>query len=203
MTVNDVDLVRQPTADLLGFNVEPSVANSRLTLQHFETLDAFTRYVVPHNSDARQSDGDDWPPPLIFDVAYGCAALRAWGEDAFVQFCRMRAKGIYDGLRDDNGGGGGGDMGDSGDAGDGGSEQNRSDEQPDVTPFKRSPYKLCSHDMAKQKGKGKTREDDDITYADMIMALWTLNAKKNPYQAAKEVETQENVQTWLESIESP
>jgi hypothetical protein len=30
--------------------------------------------------------GAEWPPPLIFDVAYGCAALKTWRVAAFVDF---------------------------------------------------------------------------------------------------------------------
>ena len=96
MTVDDVDLVAQPTANLLGI-IRPSVADSRLTLQHFNTLGAFTTFVVPHNSDA----SNDWPPPFIFDIAYGCAALRAWGVATFVQFSRMHARGVYYDLKDE------------------------------------------------------------------------------------------------------
>lgn len=78
MTVDDVDLVTQPSAHLLEFSIQPSVADSRLTLQHFNTLGPLTTFMVPHNSDVRQLYRNDWsPPPLIFDVAYGCAALQA------------------------------------------------------------------------------------------------------------------------------
>jgi hypothetical protein len=37
-----------------------------------------------------------WPPPLIFDVAgYGCAALKTWGEDLFVNFAEEHVRDIY------------------------------------------------------------------------------------------------------------
>ena len=110
MTVNDVDLVTQPTAHLLKFAIHPSVANSRLTFQHFIDQDAVLAFTAPHNSDARQSDSDEWPPPLLFDVAYGCPALKTWGVIGFVEFVRKHTRGIYYA---------------------GGSEQIESDEQPD------------------------------------------------------------------------
>src|SRR6266478_4344805 len=113
MTVNDVDLVEQPTAHL-GFAVQPSDADSRLIFQHFNLNDAAVAFLAPHNSDARQSDSDKWPPPLIFDVAYGCAALKAWGMISFIQFARERTRNIYYDFDDedegDGGGGGGGDQ---------------------------------------------------------------------------------------------
>jgi hypothetical protein len=82
MDVTDVDLVMQPNADRLGFVTHPSEADSRITFQHFNTQDP-VMFMAPHNSDARQSDSNEWPPPLIFDVAYGCAALKTWGLPAF------------------------------------------------------------------------------------------------------------------------
>jgi hypothetical protein len=103
MTVNDVDLVMQPTAATLGFTVQPSVANSRLTFQHFRNHDPLTTVIAPHNSDARQSASNDWPPPLIFDVAYGCAALKTWGVTTFMEFARSRTKHIYNNDEDDDG----------------------------------------------------------------------------------------------------
>jgi hypothetical protein len=55
-----------------------------------------------HNSDARQSDSNEWPLPLIFNVAYGCAALKMWGVPDFINFARERANdNYYD--PDDNG----------------------------------------------------------------------------------------------------
>ena len=67
MTVNDVDLIIQPInpkAATLGSIRQPSVADRRLTCQHFNNrdLDINTAKVAPHNSDARVSDSDDWPP---------------------------------------------------------------------------------------------------------------------------------------------
>jgi hypothetical protein len=94
MSVNDVALVMQPNAEHLGFNPPPAV--SRLTFQHFNTPDVVTTLVAPHNSDARQRvDQDDWPPPLLFDVAYGCAALKTWGVPQFMNLARQRTRDIY------------------------------------------------------------------------------------------------------------
>src|SRR6266550_7471150 len=115
MSVNDVAHVMQPNAEHLGFN--PSLAVSRLTFQHFNIPDALTTLGAPHNSDARQRvDHDDWPPPLLFDVAYGCAALNTWGVPQFMNLARQRTRHIYydddDNDDDDENGDGGSDGGD-------------------------------------------------------------------------------------------
>ena len=120
MTVNDVDLVVPAVAP--GFITDPSVAPRRLTLQNFLISPIL---VTPHNSDARISDSDLWPPPLLFDVAYGCAALNTWGVRPFVDFAREHTWSIYyddkhgnddrdDENDDENGNGGGGDRGEGG-----------------------------------------------------------------------------------------
>ena len=38
---------------------------------------------------------NDWPPRFIFDVAYGCAALKAWRVRKFVQFTEEKTKEVY------------------------------------------------------------------------------------------------------------
>ncbi|KAF8960929.1 hypothetical protein BDZ97DRAFT_2035202 [Flammula alnicola] len=95
MTVNDVDLVTQPCAQHLGFAIQPSVANRRLTFQHFSNKDCNVAFLAPHNSDTKQSDSNEWPPPLVFDVAYGCVTLKTWGVAEFVQFAQEHTKEIY------------------------------------------------------------------------------------------------------------
>ena len=85
MSGNDVTLVMQPqwVLDHLQFDLPPSVANSRL---------AFT----PHNAVAMQlNNHDQWLPRFVFDVAYGCAALKAWGAGEFVQFAEEQTKEFY------------------------------------------------------------------------------------------------------------
>ena len=90
-----MDLVTQPNADQLGFVIPPSLASSRLTFQHFNNRDPITTTMAPHNSDARQSDSNEWPPPFLFDVVYGSAALKTWGVPLFVIFARGRTRDIY------------------------------------------------------------------------------------------------------------
>jgi len=106
MSVNDVDLDTQQTASSVGFSVHPSTAQRRLTIQHFSVQDFLIPFVTPQNCDGRPSDQNDWPPPFIFDVAYGYAALKTWGVSEFIDFARERTKNIYN----DKGGGSNGKL---------------------------------------------------------------------------------------------
>ena len=196
MSVNDVALVMQPLAEHLGFN--PSLAVSRLTFQHFDAPDVVTTLVAPHNSDARQrADHDDWPPPLLFDVAYGCAALKTWGVPQFMNLARQRTRDIYYHNDDDENGDGGGDGGDG---------------EPDVDVSgidqKRYQQRLDSDARAarreqKKKRASNTKAADSQTpdFADIILGLWMHNARQGQRQARamKAEKTQEKVRTWLDS----
>jgi hypothetical protein len=100
MTVNDVERVLQPNANLIHVSsVTPE--EKRLTFQHFDTNDPVVMIVAPHNCDAHVPDDADWPPDLIFDAAYGVAVVKAWGTPAFKEFSRNSTKAIYN--EDNNG----------------------------------------------------------------------------------------------------
>ena len=185
MSVDDVEVVMQPNALHLGFN--PTLATSRLTLQHFNALDVATALVAPHNSDARQRvDHDDWPPPLLFDISYGCAALCTWGVPQFVQFTRQHTKHIdYDEDSDDDY-----EMGDGG----GG--------KPDVQLMSKRALRAAARVKGRQEMQAVDSQVPD--FADMILALWMRNARKGQGQAhgAKAGKTQEKVQAWLDSTKN-
>lgn len=217
MSVNDVAVVMQPNAQHLGFN--PSIATSRLTFQHFSAPDVVTALVAPHNSDARQRVGhDNWPPTLLFDISYGCAALHTWGVPQFVELARQRTKHIYYEDNDDDGendDGGEGDDGsdDGGDGGDGGHSDDGGDGEPDVQPMSERASRGAAREKRKSEPawrptprKKRKREMDSQTpdFADIILALWTHNARKGQRQAreAKAEETQEKVRTWLDSTKT-
>ncbi|KAF8340798.1 hypothetical protein F5887DRAFT_1136407 [Amanita rubescens] len=180
MSVNDVALVMQPSAGHLGF--DPSLADRRLTIQHFNAPDIGTRILAPHNSDARQHvDHDDWPPPLLFDVAYGCAALNSWGVPQFVNLARQRTRHIYydDDANDDDENDGGGDG---------------SDGEPHVDVSG-----VDQEQRKKQEAHAADSQTPDI--ADIILGLWMHNAREGQRQARtmKAEKTQEKVRTWLDS----
>ena len=179
MTPNDVDLVIQPSAADVGFITQPSVAGSRLTFQHFANSDPLTALVAPHNSDARQSNSDDWPPPLIFDVAYGCAALNTWGAPIFMDFARTRTRHVYY----DNG------------------EDGRYSKQKidrDARAARRAAK--WAKDSGQQAGSTADSEAPDI--ADIVLSLWMHNARKvqRQVQTMKADKTREKVGKWLNSV---
>ena len=201
MTVNDVDLVTQPNGDCLGFVLQPSLATSRLTIQHFNNNDSVTAVVAPHNSDARLLDSNEWPPPLLFDVAYGNAALKTWDVPLFVNLARDRTRDIYY-PNDDN------DY-ENGDGGDGGDGEPH-DDVSGVGQSKKRSKKMLDRDVRaarreekRRVGRQESNTADSQTpdYADMILALWVLNTRKGRRQAGamKAEKTREKVQTWLDS----
>jgi hypothetical protein len=57
-----------------------SASPGRFTLQHFRQLDEYTIRNSPHNQDARlPANMNQFPPPIIVDMFYGCAAVLQWG----------------------------------------------------------------------------------------------------------------------------
>ena len=199
MTVNDVDLVLQPAAHNVGFIVDPSVANRRLTFQHFDIHDSATALLAPHNSDARLSDSDEWPPALIFDVAYGCAALRTWGEPTFIEDARTHTKHLYYDNGDNNGNKNGDSRG-AGPSGDGqGGRHSRQKIDRDARAARRAAER--AKDSGHQAGSTADSEAPDI--ADIVLSFWMHNAGKVQHQvrAMKADRTQEKVGKWLNSVE--
>jgi len=96
MNVNDMPLVMQPhwVVKHLQFAVHPSVAKSCLTFHNFSCSDFIIQEIAPHNLVVVQSN-DDWPLCFLFDVTYGCAALKTWGVKEFVQFTWGKTKVFY------------------------------------------------------------------------------------------------------------
>jgi hypothetical protein len=200
MTVNDMDLVMQISTNHVGFNLDPSVVDRCLTFQHFNNHDLVVDIIAPHNSDARISGGDGWPPPLIFDVAYGCAVLKTWGVPAFIEFTQRQTRSIYYNHGDNNNkndGDGGSHCGcgsHHGHWGDGQSSQQVQD---------------CDAYAARGQSRSTGQETSNIPkyqdpdFADMVLGLWMQNARKVQHQAhaMKADRTQGKVKAWLESAE--
>jgi len=64
-----------------GVPLQPmGTVTEHVTFQHFNINDRNLAILVPHNCDATIADSDEWPPDLIFDVAYGCTALDKMGN---------------------------------------------------------------------------------------------------------------------------
>lgn len=207
MTVNDVDLVAQPNAGTMGFIIQPADADSRLTFQNFNNHDPVTTLIAPHNSDARQSDSNEWPPPLIFDVAYGCAGLNTWGVPTFMNFARERTRNIYynqvDNGDDENGGGAGGSGGGGGgDGGNGGGVSGHGEKHSQQMSDRAArANRWAARGVGLQASNTVDSQASDV--ADMVLALWMQNAGKAQRQAhaMKAGRTREKVRTWLDSAE--
>ena len=168
MDVTDVPYVLQPNAVNIGIGAE-----RRLTLQHFNNNDTALAIIGPHNCDARISNSNDreWPSDLLFDVSYGCAALKQWGDPTFVTAMR----GIINRGRGRGTGGG---------------------EDPHGTAARSE--RAARRAKAKDTAMTVDTQDD---YADVVLALWTRNAKTHQRQAqAKKADrTRHEVQKWLDS----
>ena len=108
MSVYEVGRILQPSANLVhALSADPE--EKRLTFQHFDTHNLVVMTMAPHNCDARLSNGADWPLDVIFDAAYGIAALKAWGTPTFREFLWNYTRAMYhdneDTGGDENGGG--------------------------------------------------------------------------------------------------
>jgi hypothetical protein len=106
MNPSDAPLEMQPQFILdLQFRTHPSNIESRLTFQNFKCDDPFTRVITPHNSVAKRSTHEDWPPRFVLDIAYSSAALKARGATEFVKFAEEQAQRFYyhNGTYDDDG----------------------------------------------------------------------------------------------------
>jgi len=190
MDVTDVPHVIQPTAVDIGV-----AARQRITLQHFDTDDdPNIAITAPHNSDARISNSTEWPSDLVFDLAYGCAVLKQWGDPTFITTMRdriNRGRGRGGGRGGRGGSRGGGSRGGGRGRGGGGAKGRGGD--PHRTALTRA-------ERAAKREQARTVPPQD-DYADVVFALWTHNATKRQRQAeAKEADrTRDEVQKWLDS----
>ncbi len=161
----------------VGYIVRPNTVNigargrQRLTIHHFvDNIDPVITSIAPHNSDARISDSPNWPSDLVFDVSYACAALKTWGDPAFIALLRDRYRGRGRGR-------GAGRVGNG------------------IDP---RAERLTRQAREKEQASIADSQDD---YADVVLALWTQNARMRRGQAEtkKADRTRDEVQRWLDS----
>jgi len=137
---------------------------------------------TPHNAVARQShNNDQLPPRFLFDVAYGCAALKTWGAREFVQFSEEQAKEFYYNNMDYD---------DDGD-----------DNYDDGARVKKSVrlQKADRHSRTETPATGQTKAGESQTFdvLDMVVGLWMHNARKDVRRTRMMKErTRESVQNW-------
>jgi hypothetical protein len=71
--------IRGPQTNALG----------RFILYHFREHNDFATIFYPHNQNARQPAGANvFPPDVLVDMWYGCAALLQWGMNETVDRIR-------------------------------------------------------------------------------------------------------------------
>ena len=199
LSVGDVGVVLQPT---MTHVTHPSNSNKRLTFQHFKNVGHLANFIAPHNSDARILDNEEWPPSLIFDAAYGCAALKAWGVPAFINYARAQTRNIYY-YHEDYNNNGNGPNGNGGQDRGGPSRGGDRHGKPDDSQSEK--HRQQVQDREEQAARRRNRsagQEPDI--ADIVLALWTQRARKGQHQVrAIEADRtwQEKVERWLESAE--
>jgi len=130
----------------------------------------------------------DWPSDLVFDVSYGCAALKQWGDPTFTALIRDRITNINRGRGGGAGRSGGASGGGGRGAGGSGGDPNRT-----------TAHAECAAKQARVKEEMTADTQDG--YADVVLALWTQNATKRQRQAEvkKANRTRDEVQKWLDS----
>jgi len=189
MTVDDVERVLQPNANLIhASSVAPE--EKRLTFQHFDTNDPAVMIMAPHNCDAHVPDDAEWPPDLIFDAAYGVAAIEAWGTPAFKQFSQNSTKATYN---EDNGGDENG-RGDNTNGGNGGQRRPADDRNERAE-------RAANREKRRNGGRQPSSAKQPLDSYDMLLGIWMFNAREDQRKAdAVKVEmTKEKVQEWLNS----
>jgi len=175
----------------------PSTSPGRFILQHFTQQDSYTIHNSPHNQDARlPADMSGFPPPIIVDMFYGCAALLQWGIPMACDAIELSVGSLYyDGDGNGNGAGLGGlDL--SGGAGDreDGTEAARS-----PTPTETPQPKQKS--QARQCNQSKPHLNMDKAM-DLIQSLWARSGPRHQERSPSTQErqlSQDRVNAWLKT----
>jgi len=88
----DTDVPPSP-GPILG---PPSGSSGRFILQHFTPQDDYTVRNSPHNQDARlPGDMSQFPPNILVDMFYGCAAFLQWGTPQASEAIEASTQGLY------------------------------------------------------------------------------------------------------------
>jgi hypothetical protein len=140
----------------------------RLTLQHFDEVGHSLNLTAPHNSDARRPDDtSEWPPDLIFDFFYGCAAVKAWGRNLFIMRVRKSVTDRYHDNADP-------EVPDVGELGDDTSHTRRIREQADARN-ERADFRKRKRLSQVASNPAESGLDDMM---DVVMTLWTRLTRK-------------------------
>jgi len=180
-------------ANVVPYDSGPPPA-SRLTLQFISNITdrPFLSY-FDNNTDARQPDDvNTWPPALILDFFYGCAALKEWGPKDFTTFVKKHNHDYYSHTEKSKG--------KHGDKKEG--------------PSKQVIGRPARYEARQEKRDGKRKCDDQeecdentmSETMDLVMGLWMRHVKKTqPEQDITHIpkddhSRSEMVQAWLTSV---
>lgn len=178
MDVYDVDRIQQPNARQIHASSRPE--KKRLTFQHFNTKNPTIPIIAPHNCDARLRARADQPLDVLFDVAYGVAALKAWGTDTFLEFIRTSTKSTYY---------------DNGDSSNENSGVKHDREEKLVDSSSARAERAARRSKKADQRASRTTQPHDLH--DLVLGIWMHNARKNRHKAQATVN--KKVQTWLDS----
>jgi hypothetical protein len=165
-----------------------NIPSSRVTLQYFNVEDPCVLSVVPNNSDARlPQDISNWPPPLILDFFYACAAVNAWSSDGFKNFVKQSTSDYYDNAEVKFSGV---------------NREGEDQQEEDVS------QRMPKHRTSKRGSKRKRGSDDKckgnslIEAMDIVNRLWTQTRKRQLEQGVVHVpsanhSSQERVERWV------
>ena len=163
-----------------------TIPASRLTLQYIgHVTDPYFVAVTANNSDARQPDDvSTWPPALILDFFYGCAALIAWSPKRFGTFIKgLNFNHYYGGTKAQSG---------ESDGEDGYNRGGTSQQTID---------RSARREAREKKREGGDQEEcgqDKLSEAmDMVMSLWMQHMMKCEPEQRVDHSQKEKVKAWL------
>jgi len=172
----------------------PSASPGRFILQHFAPQDEYTVRQSPHNQDARlPADMSQFPPPIIVDMFYGCAAVLRWGIPQASDAIQSSVGSLY---YDETGSG---ESNSSGEAGDGEDDiEAARSPTPVETPRSKRAKAWASRHCDQTEPRLRTIDEA----MDLVMLLWSRSGPKHqerPPTTQKEDMCRDKVNAWLQT----
>lgn len=188
--MNDNDVPPSP-GPILG---PPSASPGRFILQHFTPQHEYVVHQSPHNQDARlPADMSQFPPPIIVDMFYGCAAVSRWGIPQASAAIQLSVGSLY---YDETGSG---ESNSSGGARDGESDiEAACSPTPVETPQSKRAKRWASRHCDQTEPRLNTIDEA----MDLVMLLWFRSGPKHqekPPTTQEEDVRRDRVHAWLQT----
>jgi hypothetical protein len=188
--MNDDDIPPSP-GPILG---PPSASPGRFILQHFTPQHEYIVSQSPHNQDARlPADMSQFPPPIIVDMFYGCAAVLRWGIPQAADAIELSMGPLY---YDETGSG---ESNSSGEAGDGTDDiEAARSPTPVETPRSKRAKAWASRHCDQSEPRLRTIDEA----MDLVMLLWSRSGPKHQEElppTQEEDSRQDRVHAWLQT----